>query len=253
MTGVQFRPHSSSSELVLPPGRTHTNDFWVSDEPIQNPDLYLGCVAAYSRTGRWPVLIPPDPRFRLSGEDWLDDRPWLPPAIDKVADIDVAATFSQWWSRPCCEGNCLHPFSEGFPGLARKAPGKGDPLAEAGNTGSILASRGDCRLGLVAVDRPADVPAVLGWRGMIAMTDRVEAVSAVLRSWEDRFGAVLITLGFDALELSVAAPPKVRDRALLVAAEHRAFCLANFTEQPGTLQEFAADVTGKRLWSFWWD
>ncbi|WP_199431379.1 DUF4253 domain-containing protein [Qaidamihabitans albus] len=251
MAVVQLHPHPCP-DLALPPGRWHSR-LWVTEEPLAEPDRYLACVAAHERTGLWPVLVPRDPRFELSGEDWIDDRGWLPPAAEAVDDFDPAATLACWWERPCCEGRCLHPFDADFPGLARRSPRRGDPLAEAGNTGSVLAARGDSRLGLVQARRPADVPAALGWRGAASTTDQVAAVSAVLRSWEDRFGAVLISLGFDTLELSVAAPPRSRDRALTVAAEHRAFCLGNFNGQPGSLREFAAGLTGRRLWQFWWD
>lgn len=48
--------------LTLPPGRMH-QALWVSDDPITDPALYLACVAAFPRTGRWPILIPHDPRF----------------------------------------------------------------------------------------------------------------------------------------------------------------------------------------------
>ncbi|MEU6647145.1 DUF4253 domain-containing protein [Saccharomonospora sp. NPDC046836] len=252
MTVVQFRSQQPIADLTLPPGRMH-NNLWVSSEPISDASLYLACVAAYPRTGRWPVLIPSDPRFEMSGEDWIDDRGWLPPAGHEVDTVDVAATLADWWEPPCCEGTCLQPYDATFPGVARRAPRRADPFAEAGNTGSILAARGDSRLGIVETPRPADIPAVLGWRGTLNQTDQVAAVSAVLRSWEDRFGAVLISLGFDELQLSVAAPPKTKARALVVAAEHRAFCLADFSWHRGTLREFATELMGKRLWSFLWD
>ncbi|MFC4002104.1 DUF4253 domain-containing protein [Prauserella oleivorans] len=251
MTAVPFAP-TGARELSLPPGRMH-DGLWVSDAPIADSTLYLACVAAYPRTGRWPVLIPRDLRFEMSGEDWIDDRGWAEPSAGLIDDVSPHDALASWWQGPCCEGNCLDPFGAAFPGLARKSVRRADPLAEAGNTGSILAARGDCRLGIVETPRPADIPAVLGWQGMRTMTDRAEAVSSVLRSWEDRFGAVLICLGFDSLDLSVAAPPKTRERSLVVAAEHRAFCLDRFLAQPGSLREVAAQLLGKRLWSFWWE
>ncbi|PRX50280.1 uncharacterized protein DUF4253 [Prauserella shujinwangii] len=252
MTVVPLHPHQPAPELTLPPGRWHGR-LWVSDEPLTRPELYLACVAAHDRTGMWPLLVHRDVRFEARGEDWIDDRGWLPPAAETVGAFDPAAVLASWWERPCCDGSCLHPFGAEFPGLARKSNGRADPLAEAGNTGSIIASHGESRLALAEAARPADVPAVLGWHGMARVTGQPAAVSAVLRSWEDRFGAVLISLGFDTLELSVAAPPKTRERSLAVAAEHRAFCLANFVGQPGTMREFAAGLTGRRLWQFWWD
>ncbi|SFB60109.1 protein of unknown function [Amycolatopsis marina] len=252
MTVVQLHPHNPTTELALPPGRWQGR-LWVSDSPLDDPNRYLACVAAHPRTGLWPVLIPRDSRFERSGEDWTVDRGRLAPADDRIADVDVARTLAGWWREPCCDGTCLRPFGTEFPGLAQRSARRADPLAEAGNTGSILAARANCRLGLIETERPADVPALLGWAGMINTTDDVAAVSAVLRSWEERFGAVLIALGFDSLELSVAAPPKSRDHSLALAAEHRAFCLENFTGQPGGMREFGADLAGRRRWRFWWD
>ncbi|WP_216210118.1 DUF4253 domain-containing protein [Amycolatopsis aidingensis] len=252
MTVTRLHTHSPLPELDLPPGRWRGR-LWVSEEPLDEPDRYPACVAAHPESGLWPVLIPGDLRFELSGEDWIVDRSWLPPAGGRVAAVDVAATLARWWGKPCCDGHCLEPFDAEFPGLARAASRRADPLAEAGNTGSVLARQGSSRLGLVATERPADIPALLGWSGMINTTNEVAAISAVLRSWEERFGAVLISLGFDTLELSVAAPPKTRERALTTAAEHRAFCLESFTGQQGDLREFADNLLGARLWRFWWD
>lgn len=240
------------ADLALPPGSWHEG-IWASDAPLDAPDRYLTCVAAYRHTGLWPVLIPADPRFGPE-ENWVADRERLPHAgADQVAATDPAKVLRQWWDGPCCDGGCLEPFGDTFGGLARRSNRRMDPHAEAGNTGSLLAARAGSRLGLVRTAHPADIPALIGWAGTLNWTHDVAAVSAVLRSWEERFGATLVTLGFDAVELTVAAPPTTRERALAVAAEHRAFCLPNFTSQPGSLREFAEGLVGTRIWRFWWD
>lgn len=51
--------------------------------------------------------------------------------------------------------------------------------------------------------------------------------SAVVRDWEHRFGARVVAVGFSTLHLSVASPPVEEHEALLVAAEHFAFCPDN--------------------------
>jgi hypothetical protein len=252
--------HRTPPGLDLPAGRWH-GAVWASDEPLDEPGRYRQCVMEYDAAtaagtgGMWPVLIPHDPRFAANGEDWLDDRERLAPAAHQVGAVDVATTLAQWWDPFCCTGGtgCLRPYGADFPGLARKSPLRVDPHAEAGNTGSILARRGTYRLGLVPAGRPADVPAVLGWTGMIKSTDQVAAISGVLRSWEDRFGAKLIVLGFDELELSVAAPPRTQGRALTLAAEHRSFSIRSFSGQPGNLREYAAGLVHRRHWRFSWD
>ena len=240
--------------LELPRGRWH-GPIWLSDQPLDEPGRYRDCIAAYEHTGHWPVLVPHDERFAANGEDWVDDRGRLAPAAHRVESVDVGETLARWWDPFCCAGGvgCLRPFGSTFPGLAKKSSLRVDPLAEAGNTGSILARRGAYRLGLVPAERPADVPAVLGWTGMIKSTDQVAAISAVLRSWEERFGALLIVLGFDELELAVSAPPRLQSRALTLAAEHRAFSVRSFSGQPGNLREYASGLLHRRHWRFSWD
>lgn len=257
---VTASAHRTPPGLSLPAGRWH-DAIWVSDEPLGEPGCYRQCVMEFDAAtsagarGMWPVLIPHDPRFAANGEDWLGARQRLAPAAGLVDEVDVATTLAQWWDPFCCTGGvgCLRPYGADFPGLARKSPLRVDPHAEAGNTGSILARRGTYRLGLVPAGRPADVPALLGWTGMIKSTDQVAAISAVLRSWEHRFGAKLIVLGFDELELSVAAPPRLPGRALTLAAEHRAFSIRTFSGQPGNLREYAAGLVHRRHWRFSWD
>lgn len=241
--------------LELPEGRWH-GPLWLSDQPLAEPGRYRDCIGAFERTGLWPVLVPRDDRFAATGADWVDDRGRLAPVPPERIDVhDPGETLARWWDPFCCTAGtgCLRPFGSTFPGLARKSQLRVDPYAEAGNTGSILARRGTYRLGLVAAERPADVPAALGWTGMIKSTDQVGALSAVLRSWEDRFGATLIVLGFDELELAVAAPPRLQSRAVVVAAEHRAFSVRTFSGQPGTLREYAAGLVHRRHWRFSWD
>ncbi|MEU8638424.1 DUF4253 domain-containing protein [Amycolatopsis sp. NPDC048633] len=252
MTIAPLRPGTPAPPVqTLPPGSWHGR-LWVSDLPLTRPERYLGCVAEFERSGLWPVLIPHDQRFAANGEDWIDDRGRLAPAGHRVASADAADTLSRWWDGSCCDGACLRPFGARFPGLAKRSPRRSDPLAEAGNTGSILSARAPHRLGLVQTERPADIPALLGWTGMIKCTDQVAELSAVLRSWEDRFGATLVTLGFDTLELSVSAPPRNQARALTVGAEHRAFSLPTFAAQPGNLREYASGLVQSRLWKFSW-
>ena len=45
----------------------------------------------------------------------------------------------------------------------------------------------------------------------------------MLRSWEDRFGARLLQVGFDEIRLLAERPPRTLQAALHVAAEHCAF------------------------------
>ncbi|MEU4926195.1 DUF4253 domain-containing protein [Streptomyces yokosukanensis] len=71
--------------------------------------------------------------------------------------------------------------------------------------------------------------AIAGWAGPCNDDNDTAKFSAVVRDWERRFGARVVAAGFSTLHLSVAAPPANEHEALLVAAEHFAFCPDNTT------------------------
>lgn len=121
-----------------------------------------------------------------------------------------------------------------FPGLAPALT----PAASPVPTGAP----GRGHLALVPVARPADVPAALGWRG----ADDPAALGAVLRSWEDRFGAYLVQLDLATIELAVAAPPVTGHECRAVAMEHVAFC------RDLDLRAHAGTLAGMRRWRLRW-
>jgi len=224
--------------------------FWVSDEPAP-PGLWARLRAEHSRSGLWPVL--------------LDDttQPWTAGQIapEPATDIDTyepAAFLAEVWAdHRAAVGSHddlpeLAPFGRQSPGLAAA----GVPLTDPGNAADAYADSlagSGARLGLVAVRRSADVPAVMGWQGAINHNAWIGPLAAVLRGWEDRFGVRVVRLGFNTLEVSVAAPPRSHEHALHVAAEHWAFCPDNIGQGPGDLTGYAAQIAGRTAWSFWWD
>ena len=112
----------------------------------------------------------------------------------------------------------------------------------------------DPRLGLAPARRSADIPTAIGWMGPTNHANDTALLSAILRSWEDRFGIRVVALGFDQLLVSVAAPPTTLDDALAVAAEHFAFCPDNIWQGAGTLQAYAEQqLLNQPTWHFWWD
>jgi hypothetical protein len=175
---------------------------------------------------------------------------WAGVVLDEAEDED-----------PEGEGaGLIAPFGRSWAGLA--APGSGSAAeGEAEEVAAVAADRlvvGNPlmprpRLALVPAARGADVPAVLGWTGPANRETDTGRISAVLRSWEDRFGARLLALGPDWLELSVAAPPRTREHALTVAAEHFALCPDLVRQGAGSLRDYAEELPGAGSWHFWWD
>jgi hypothetical protein len=109
---------------------------------------------------------------------------------------------------------------------------------------------------LVPVNRPADVGSVLGPGLTEYLSD--DEITAVLRSWEERFGAVVSVMTPSTLALAVGAPPRDDDQARRLAAEHAALMP---DADPEDLQGLAAalrstrgtrGVTSARYWELGW-
>jgi hypothetical protein len=119
--------------------------------------------------------------------------------------------------------------------------------------GDILDQIRERRLALVAAERPADVLGAIGWIGAVNAHEDPALLSAVLRSWEIRWYARLVEVGFDTLKLTVGNPPRDDKAALAIAAEHFALCPDNVGQGAGTLAEYARSLVGSRTWEFWFD
>jgi hypothetical protein len=142
---------------------------------------------------------------------------------------------------------------DAWPGLAPDTALEADPDVRAAEAvASLLADTPrlkDPRLALAPVRRSADIPAAIGWSGAVNYEDDTGRLCAVLRSWEDRFGARLVALTYGELFLSVAAPPTTPAEAEAITDEHSAFS----PDTTDDLTEYAERLIGSRIWSFWWD
>jgi Domain of unknown function (DUF4253) len=258
----------------LPPGRIVRSDsgapagcpvLWLSDAPA-TLDLWARAYAERERSGLWPLLLaalPSGREFRPWGSGELSLDQVTPPGCH-----DPARLLAAWWEQytgydpdtdaldsPAERQAVTAPFGERWPGLAPAGPlAACDPGSVARRCAAeMLSWKQELRLGLVAAGRGADALAGAGWQGPLNYTGDTGQIAAVVRSWEDRFGATVVGAGFAELYLGIAAPLASQDEALAVAAEHFAFCPDNIWQGPGTLERYAAQLVGVTSWDFWWD
>ncbi|WUH91350.1 DUF4253 domain-containing protein [Streptomyces sp. NBC_00433] len=142
-----------------------------------------------------------------------------------------------------------------WPGLAAPSephPGPSpDAVARAG-VGQMLhyfTTRFTAYVALARVDRSADLPAAVGWDADAPALE----LSALLRSWEDRFGARVIGFEGSSVFVSVASPPLTSRHAAHVALEHVLTGASNLNDGTFPFPDYAEALRGERLWSFWWD
>jgi len=182
-------------------------------------------------------------------------------ALDVLAaewDSGRDAADAAGWARQ------VAPYGDRFPGLA-PAEHEALPPEELRQAASAVPP---AHLGLASASRPADVPAVVGWSvfGIDFISPAARSfefslpgarsliIGAVLRSWEERFGARLLRIGSDAvLQVLAERPPRTRERATRLAAEFYAFADEIDHSAAYTVSSIAARLVGAPVWTFWWD
>jgi hypothetical protein len=230
---------------------------WISDEPPTSR-LVAALRGEHRRCGLWPLLL-------CDENEVFGQRCTVgiatPEPLDHINRWRASDVMKRIWDGLCAvddnlgpayELDVLEPFGYRCPGLAAPSNLLADP--------DILANQQlrrfideETRLALVPVHRGADVLTALGWSGAANHVSRTAGLSAILRSWEERFGARVLRLGPDRLDVSVAAPPHAPEHAAAVAAEHWAFCPDRVLQESGGISEHAYEIRGRRTWSFWWD
>jgi hypothetical protein len=258
-------------------GLPHPPVCWLTDEPV-SVGLWSQLRADHHRSGLWPLLV-----FR-GGEGFG----WYAEDESSLARLDPVTIMSEWW-RPGVMP--LTKFdrrvlgiarSEEFPGLAPPGMPRIDPdlLADEIAEGKVAAE--PARIALVPAARSANSIGLVGWPATDYEQYSAGALSAALRSWEQRFGARVIGVGSGTLWVSVAAPPTTLEHAVHVAAEHFSFCpevefpvpqpedplaverldaeaellAATLGVKPEWNSEFlgyASAIVDCQLWRFWWD
>jgi hypothetical protein len=84
-------------------------------------------------------------------------------------------------------------------------------------------------------------------------------LSVMMRSWEDRFGARLLRLGYNTMTFLVSKPPQTEASALAVAAEHFSFAgtdgLQAYAREARlhSIWTLGSAIQASPRWMFWWD
>jgi hypothetical protein len=272
------------AQVALTAGKliqTHGDDIaWATVDPVpQSGRVWAALSELHPQTGLVPFLL--GSRLRIDSlfpsdrrglpSDGL--RPWDNGEFDRPEDprgadgVDVAALLADRWrdwvswpEEDDAEAvEWRWPFTLEWPGLA---PPQYAPLTPAERDHALDevlprirdANREtlEARVGVVAADRAADLLAVIGWGGLGDRGESVLPLTAVLRSWEDRFGARLIDVGYAGLRLFVERPPRTLEAAQRIAAEQVVLaddCIGGAREIPN----IAARLVNAPIWTFWWD
>jgi hypothetical protein len=258
--------------VTLPAGKLITGNLdgehvaWATVDPVPGSGWVWAALSGLQpQTGLVPV--------QLDGLGGDPRRPWdngefIEPADPREADgLDTGAVlrfnWRAWLPPPSWEDReyiqMRAPFTREWPGLA---PPESTPLTPAERQQALdmvlprirqtHGATSQARIGLVAASRPADVLLVIGWAGLVNCGESLLELTAVLRSWEDRFGARLIDVGYADLRLFVERPPRTVPAAQRIAAEQVVLageCLEGTQDIP----RLADRLVNAPIWTLWWD
>ena len=240
--GRRVIPHEVPGEPVA----------WVTTEAVFYPGLKWSELSDMrEQTGLVPVVLADDP-----GPDFGGLFFYAPDDVSQADHLDPAQVVAALWGDRTSPDDDevwaaeYAPFSAQFPGLA--PPGDA-PLSKA-QLLEVISALPAARIGLVPARRPADVLPTVGWVGPDCQYPDNLSIAAILRSWEDRFGARLLRIGPGAeIQLLVERPPRSLQSAQRIAAEHFAFCDECGGQGLRQVGEIAASLLGAPTWTFWWD
>jgi hypothetical protein len=105
---------------------------------------------------------------------------------------------------------------------------------------------------ILPTDDPSTIPAYLHW-GHWNGCPAPEYHIAALRSWRERFGAELVGLSHDVMNIRVKSRPPTRNAALELAREQCVYCSDIVEQGAQTLSALAAVLMESDWWYFWWD
>jgi hypothetical protein len=246
VAGIELPP----GELLAPEAEGgHRGEgpvLWISGGPMKDiVTRWRALARAFPETGLWPLAVNP--------AIGIDRMPDVLMGVPRSLGADPYQLLRRWWRENSgveydeFDEEAFLPFGRAFPGLAPRAPGTRPTSIEP------LVGWLQGHLGLVAVSRPARTLETIGWMGPANFDMNPTEQSAILDTWEDRFDAYLVGLGFDTITLAVGRPPRDLDAASRIAAEHLAFCPDNIFQGVGSIGEYAPMLVNAPRWDFWWD
>ncbi|HTF88654.1 MAG TPA: DUF4253 domain-containing protein [Planctomycetota bacterium] len=198
--------------------------------------------ALTERTGYYPVLLRDE-------HGMLAEERGLAPA-EQLLEAAKALDGKAWLEARAKEAN------EDPEAAAPR--GKPDEPAEAQNKFvlpfDVLSGKpvDDLWLLLIPTRFGHEVPAYIGFGGWNACPPP-EVHVAVLRHWHERYGAELVTMGGDVIELRAGRPTASATDSLVLAFEQFHYCEDIVTQGVGTLDALADTLRKSTVWYFWWD
>lgn len=213
----------------------------------------------FAQSGQWPLIVGAQAQFEtlrvaddlLDGQTpsqviaaaaQIDARQFLADRLesylnDVEEDFEDDEEHAAMYARP--DPSSLNTDLAGANGFASPYP-----YGESGRT----------KAGIVTLpcENPWEVCAVRPFGNWNEVPDDA-TVTAVIKSWYERFGALPACLTQDVMEFWLDRPVTDPQAACDLALEHYAFCPDAVDQGAESFQALAQQILNAHVWSFWWD
>lgn len=232
--------------------------YWLKVPGQQALDDWQKLRALVEQTQYWPVILGPASNLDSLQDLWQAfDNENSPAEILKQA---VGLDLEQWLSENSFadevedeeledeELDEFDEFAEFF------SPENLQPVSEFSAHLDILSRQPyrEVLLALVPTPHPWEVPAWLQTGGWNACPNP-EVHVRLMENWFVRYGAELVALTHDVIELAVARPVTELEEAHALARVQYAYCPDIVEQGVQTVENLAQTLIGSTVWYFWWD
>jgi hypothetical protein len=107
-------------------------------------------------------------------------------------------------------------------------------------------------IGLMPGTSGCDVPAWLNWGGWNTCPLPEQHV-AMFRYWQKNYGAELVGITHDVIEMNVRRPPHTESDSFRLAQMQYEYCPDIVDQNARSCRSLARSLQGSRVWHFWWD
>jgi Domain of unknown function (DUF4253) len=107
-------------------------------------------------------------------------------------------------------------------------------------------------LGLFPTKNGWEIPAHLNLGGWNECPEAAAHVR-LMKRWSEEYGAELVGVNGDTVEMLAHRPPQTREDALRLAGEQFLYCEDIVIQGTQTLETLAAGLLGNKIWFFWGD
>ncbi|CAN5649087.1 hypothetical protein BH10ACT1_BH10ACT1_07630 [soil metagenome] len=206
----------------------------------------------HPRTGLWPVVLGADPAV-IDQLTWrVDIMAEQRPGIPLLDDVPPAPElFVEWMGDPAAD-DYLNDVPRHLAKLEADQDAIRERLSSRPDHEAVRALAGSTvQIALVPATAGWEVPALLAWSGAERDDIRGPEHLSVLQHWHGVYGANLVSMGMDTLELLVTRPPTDARGAFELAVQQYAYCPELMDNLVPAIGALAATMFG-RHWFFDW-